>query len=1041
MTRIQSSTGLITGIPIEDTVNKLMEVASQPKTTLENRTKLLQSEQAAVNQLASLVLAFQFDANRFGSESVFQSKSVKSSDTGLLTAAITTGGNPAVGSYKVRVLQTATAQQVISNTFASAADLASSGTLSFGFGGFVDTGVALATLNGGEGVTAGKIRVTDRAGNSAEIDLRLARTVDDVLRAINSNGNIEVTAAVEGDRFQLTDTSGESGNLRVQEVGTGTTAASLGLAGINVAADTANGTDVLALGSATLLSSLNDANGVELRSGIDLTITLRDGTSLDIDLGGAKTIGEVLTVLNGKSPAKFTAAIASDGSRLELTDLTAGTGTFAVANVGAGTAATELGLTAAASGGTITGNRLLSGLRDTLASSLRGGQGLGTLGTIDITNRNNVTSNVDLSNAETLSDVVAAINDQATGVTAAINSARNGIALTDTTGASASNLIIADGDAQLSATALGLTTDAAVTSVNSGTLARQQVSRSTLLASLNQGSGISLTDFRITDTAGHTATVDLNPAGNEAETLGDVIDRINALSVGVEARINDAGDGIVLIDQASGTGKLEVKEVGTGSAAAGLHILGIGKQIEIGGQEVTAIDGTSRSQIDLSDLGDPGANVLLSSLNKGKGIVAGAFRVTDSAGKSATVVLNDSAGKFTTVADVLDAINATDIGIEARIDSAGTGILLFDTAGGSKALTVEEVAGRTTAASLGLTKPVKKVTVDGQQVQAIDGTGVFSQPADSSALATLVTRINSLAAGVTASTFFDGESYRLSLSVDKTGAGRELLVDGLSADLQFEEFTAAQDAVVEIGGTKLGSGIPVASRTNSFNNVVSGLTVTAVAPSEKAISLDVTSSDSAALGVAQDFVDAYNSIRSLLDDTTSFDSEALTTGILFGTQAALRTDSDLSHLLTSQFFGVGQFTSLAAVGIGIDDKGKLSLNKTQFHAAFSKDPASLKKLFTDSSLGVTAKLKSLTDRLVGSSSSALSARASTLADNIERNTDRISVIEDQLARQRERLFLQFTTLETTIATLQQNLTALSSLQIIPPLSVYRNSNI
>ena len=44
MSRIQSSTGLITGIPIEDTVNKLMALASQPKATLDNRTKDLKNQ-------------------------------------------------------------------------------------------------------------------------------------------------------------------------------------------------------------------------------------------------------------------------------------------------------------------------------------------------------------------------------------------------------------------------------------------------------------------------------------------------------------------------------------------------------------------------------------------------------------------------------------------------------------------------------------------------------------------------------------------------------------------------------------------------------------------------------------------------------------------------------------------------------------------------------------------------------------------------------------------------------------------------------------
>ena len=61
-----------------------MEIAARPRDILDDRTKPLQSEQLAVNQLSSLVLAFQFEANRFASESLFQSKAVNSSNTDVL---------------------------------------------------------------------------------------------------------------------------------------------------------------------------------------------------------------------------------------------------------------------------------------------------------------------------------------------------------------------------------------------------------------------------------------------------------------------------------------------------------------------------------------------------------------------------------------------------------------------------------------------------------------------------------------------------------------------------------------------------------------------------------------------------------------------------------------------------------------------------------------------------------------------------------------------------------------------------------------------
>ena len=61
------------------------------------------------------------------------------------------------------------------------------------------------------------------------------------------------------------------------------------------------------------------------------------------------------------------------------------------------------------------------------------------------------------------------------------------------------------------------------------------------------------------------------------------------------------------------------------------------------------------------------------------------------------------------------------------------------------------------------------------------------------------------------------------------------------------------------------------------------------------------------------------------------------------------------------------------------------------------------------------------------------------ADVIEANNKRIEEMTARLDRQRERLLLQFYNIETTVARLQDNLTALSSLQIIPPLSSTRNS--
>ncbi|HMO85806.1 MAG TPA: flagellar cap protein FliD N-terminal domain-containing protein, partial [Lacipirellulaceae bacterium] len=461
MSRITSSVGLITGIPIEDTVNQLIQVAARPRNILQSRTDGLKNQQLAIDALGSRLLSLQFAINKFKTATVFQAREVVSSNADVVRATITPGGTATVGAYQVRSVQTAAAQQFVSQPLASATAPLGGGSLSLQFGGEVDRGVELSRLNAGAGVTRGKIRITDRSGAAAIIDLSYARTVDDVLQAINSASDIDVRASANGDSFQLSDHSGGSGNLRVQEVGGGTTAAGLGLAGINAAADQVEGLDVYRLHAGFKLAWLNDGNGVDLtKEGVvDLEVSLADGTELSIDLHDAATIGDVIERINAAGVGKLSAAIAADGRRLELTDSTAGAGEFRIANGVASAAADELGIAAAVTGeSTVTGSRLVAGLRDSLLSRLRGGAGVGPLGDVAITDRNGASATVDLSGAETLSDVIAAINGAGVGVTASINAARNGIVVKDISGGSG-NLIVADADSTNSAQALGLAVD------------------------------------------------------------------------------------------------------------------------------------------------------------------------------------------------------------------------------------------------------------------------------------------------------------------------------------------------------------------------------------------------------------------------------------------------------------------------------------------------------------------------------------------------------------------------------------------------------
>lgn len=1024
MSAISSSVGLITGIPIEETVNQLMAVATRPRTTLLNRTNQLKSEQTALDTLSSLVLGLQFSTGALNRNTTFAARTSNSSDKAAVATSVSLGSSPTPGSYQLTPLKSASAHQLISASIGDLTNALGNGELKLSFGGRVNKGVALTEINGGAGFQAGQIKITDRAGDSATIDLRAATTIDEVLHAINSSDAIDVTASVQGDQIILKDNTGEAGTLRVREVGGGTTAASLGLT-TTASGDTLTGTDIFSLSGSTKLASLNDGLGVavnELKDIEDIVLTLADGTTAKIDLSNSVTLADFVDAVNEETTlqGKVSVAIAPDGNRLIVTDHTTGSGTLKVE----GTAADDLGLDKTSVGGVVTGKRLVAGLGGTLLKSLNGGTGVDA-GKISITNRAGDTAvEVDLTAAETLDDVIATINSAASGidVKASINSSGNGILLTDASGGTGS-LVVGEVGNDKTAADLGLLINQESSSFDTGSLNRQTVGKGTKLSTLRGGEGISRGQIKIADSKGKESTIDLRFTGVENPTLGDVIDKINASAVEVTASLNETGDGILLTDTAKGDGTLSVTEVGGGQVASQLRIAGTSKTKD--GQAQQIIDGTTELSFNLEDIAKSAGQTLLTALNAGKGVSLGLVKITNSQGAEKTINLNGAI----TVQDAIDEINDANIGVTATLNSNGSGIQLKDTAGGANTLKLEDITG-SAAKDLKLNTTA---TTNGFGEQVIDGRGVMSSGAP---IEQLAKRINEFNAGYKASVIYDGQGYRLSLSSEKTGAANEMVITGVGTSLSFTETSRASDAVALFGQGGAG-GVTVTSSDGKFNNLISGVNIDVLQATGNTVRIDVAQNDAPLKTAINDFVASYNSIRDNLKLTTSFDPDALTTGILFGRNEVVRVDNDLARLVSGRFTTDGRYNSLESIGISLGKDGKLSLDQAKLDSALAADRGSVEKMFRDEKNGVVAKFTDATNRLAGDEKSLLPSRTIALTGTIEANEARLLRFDDTLARQRERMLTQFYKLEEVIALMQSNLDTVSGIQ---PISIQsRNS--
>jgi flagellar hook-associated protein 2 len=905
MGAITSSIGLISGINTGAIISALINADSGPVSLLQTRinsnTALSSDYQLLQTQLSSL----QTNVQSLEQPATYQAANANSSNPAVLTATAANGA--AVGSYSLQVAQLVTTQQLISTGFSDTTQApvgAGTITIEEGGGGLA-TQTPLSELNGGQGVGRGEFRITDGSGSSAVIDTTNAVTLDDVVNDINNATNISVRASVKDNHLVLTDTSGQTkSNFIVQDLGTGTSAQDLGIAS-NAATSTITGTDINYLSSNTLLAQLNDGRGVTLGSGGgDFNISTGSGSTFTVNLATAKTVGDVITAINNASGGKVTASIPTGSTSIQLTDKTTGNGTLGVTDINGSQAAVDLGLTTAATGKTLTGAPVIAGLDTTLLSSLNGGSGL-SLGEIAFTDRSGASQTVDLSGAHTVQDVIDDIN--------------------------------------------------------------------------------------------------------------------NATGVKLKASLNSAGNGIQITDASGGSGNLVIADAGGGNSAQTLGINGTFAPTQ------TAVQGKDLDKQWVTD------STLLSSLNGGQGIDQSAFTITNSKGAVSTI--NLASGNITTVGQLLYQINNTQGGgVQASINASGNGLELTDTAGGNGKLTVADTNG-TAASDLNIAGTATGTTINGAYAKTINVTA-------NDTLSDVETAINNLNFGVTATIVNDGSSvapYRLSLTSKNSGLAGGVTVDTGTTNLGTQTLVQAQNAAVFIGSSTSTQPLLVTSSSNNITNVISGVTLNLTGVSSQPVTLNVSQDTSGISTALQDFVTTFNGLATQISQQSTFNTSSNTAGVLLGNPVAANITSSLYTAMNS-VVGTGTYKVLAQLGITVGTGGQLTFDQDTFNQAIATDPTAVENLFNASSTtnnsngstttvttGLAYQIDTALTQLIDPVSGTVTGAEKELATESQGFTDQITQLNTLLAQQKATLETQFADMESALASLQSQQASLSSI--------------
>ncbi|MEN0019607.1 MAG: flagellar filament capping protein FliD [Planctomycetota bacterium] len=831
----------------------------------------------------------------------------------------------------------------------------------------------------------------------------------------------------------------------------------------------------------TELARLNNGDGIT-RGELNIT---QGSTTATIDLTRATRLSDVIDAINSEAGLDITAS-ANDG-RLVLTSNSSTD--FTVADsFGTNGTAESLGIEGSSTGGTLNGADVFGFNELTVLSNLNDGSGvfIGNdfgIGRFDFTividddttpdedaetgaaqtavrvNLGQVFEEQGVEGGEegetevvaieepvrTVQGVLDRINDAlsnagVTGVTAAVNNGRLEI-----TADGGRSITVQDKEG-ISTTAadLGLTQAGTTT----GTLTAERTLaglNTTLLASLNGGSGIDSTDtLDITDRAGNTYNIDLS----SANTVQDVVSTISAATGGViTASLNDAGNGLNITDNTA-AGSITGDLVIAGTTAASLGI------------ETTGVSASSFRGTNLQ-LAYVTAGTRLSDFNGGQDIGTGTIRFVDGSGLGRTVEISNDAE---TLFDVIDEINkvtsAAGLNIEAAINDNGDGIVIREADtdnAGSQAIVVEDVTGNI-ADTLGIAGTAAGSGADNVIDGSFEKTVTFT---NADTLEDIVQRINDADAGTAVTIINDGtpaRPFRLSFVSDNAGTAGRVLIDDNGFGLGLSTLDEGQDSLVFFGSSDPATGIALTSSTNTLDSVISGVSIDLRQVSSEPVSVTINRDNTAIEEAISNFITNYNGVLDAIDQQTAFNEETGERGALLGDSTTNLLRQRVSAAGVSSALNVsGTFQRFPDVGINIGEGGRLSLDSTRFREALEQDFDAVRDMLTArtqepieterevlpgvsgitanvpfeddqfSSLGLIFQIEELADNYIDSIDGVLTLRDDTLNDQIEAQQLRIDQLNLRLDQRRGVLEADFLAMEQALLQLTTQQNALSTI--------------
>jgi flagellar hook-associated protein 2 len=386
--------------------------------------------------------------------------------------------------------------------------------------------------------------------------------------------------------------------------------------------------------------------------------------------------------------------------------------------------------------------------------------------------------------------------------------------------------------------------------------------------------------------------------------------------------------------------------------------------------------------------------------------------------KAAVTDLSDVGGllaKLKTAASALDTLEKVG---SFKATSANEDALAITANGnaqpGSYSVEVKELASAERRYSNPLASATGAFGFGGTLNLAIGTESAAVEVLSSDSLNTLITKINDSGLRVRASSFFDGEEYRLQLRGLDAGEDNAITLDQDGFDLGLEEsdnlISEAKNALILVDGFE------VESASNNISQAIPGVSLALKAKTTGPFNVTIED-DTEALGKkVADFVTAYNDVVNKTHKLAGFGSAKASNPLLAGDSTLRGITSRMNTQLTKTL-GTGEFNTFASIGIRLNNDGTIKLDQSKLDNAIAKNSKAVTDIMagSEASSGIMDMMRDMLTDITTPTKGLLDARKDGLDARARRFDDQIAREEKRLESLESRLRKTFSDMDATVA--------------------------